>query len=82
VHLTMPRCIYFFFLIFKGIKMHNSKLESNGGQKYLVCYYHKDNMNFTEIIRGAFTRHKIDDAEAVTIPVLVLPTTQKENDIL
>ena len=55
--------------------MHNSKLESNGSQKYLICYYHPNRRNFTEIIQDAFQRHKIADTEAVKIPVLCLPIT-------
>lgn len=56
-----------------------SRLEHNGKEFYLVCYYGPETRDFTKVIRDAFRHHHIDDTEAVKMPVLCLPRKEKEN---
>ena len=49
--------------------MRNSKLEINGGRKYLVCWYDTERCNWNGIINRALERHKLKPGEC---PVLCL----------
>ena len=50
------------------------------GSRYLTVWYSPDNPDYDQVIRDGFKFHKVDDHEAKTIPVLVLPITRKTND--
>ena len=49
--------------------MHESRIEQNSGQKYLVCWYDTERCNWDEVIKLAIAKHKIDDK----VPILCLP---------
>lgn len=53
--------------------MYSPKLETNGGHRYMTVWYSSDRRDFTEIIRDAFNYHGIDEQEARTMPVIVMP---------
>jgi len=50
--------------------MHESRLEQNGGQKYLVVYYDQRLDDFDRAIKTALLKHKLEPGEC---PVLCLP---------
>jgi len=50
--------------------MHESRLEQNGGQKYLVVYYDQRLDDFDRAIKIALLKHKLEPGEC---PVLCLP---------
>ena len=49
--------------------MQESRLEENGGQRYLVCWYDTERCNWDDVIKRALLKHKIDGK----VPVLCLP---------
>ena len=53
--------------------MLESRLEENGGQKYLVCWYDTERNNWDEVIKRAMLKHKIDDR----VPILCLPAERE-----
>jgi len=58
--------------------MYDTRLEINGNQKYLVCYYSASLKNWDEIINRALERHKIKVGEC---PVLCLPKKSSDSYI-
>ena len=60
--------------------MQRPRLEIDAtGNRYLTVYYHPDDRDYTRVIQDGFRFHKIDDTEAVKIPVVVLPMARKSN---
>jgi hypothetical protein len=51
--------------------MHESRLEQNGGHRYLVVWYDKEKVDFNEAIKVALLKHKLEPGEC---PVLCLPS--------
>jgi len=55
--------------------MYESRLEINGGQKYLICYYDRDKTNFDEVISRALNKFKLKSGQ---VPVLCLPKKERK----
>jgi hypothetical protein len=47
-----------------------SRLEQNGGQRYLIVYYDRKLDNFNDAIKYALEKHRLKVGE---LPVLCLP---------
>lgn len=50
--------------------MYESRIEINGNQKYLICFYDRDRTNFDEVISRALNKFKLKPGQ---VPVLCLP---------
>lgn len=53
--------------------MNESRLESNGKERYLVVYYDCNKTNYDEVIQRAMNRHKIEKP----ITILCMPKSRK-----
>jgi hypothetical protein len=54
--------------------MDESRLESNGGQQYIICYYDDTLRNWDDVISRALNKFKL---KAGQVPVLCLPKKKR-----
>lgn len=57
--------------------MYESKLESDGVRKWVVCYYDPKMKNWDDVISRALTKHKLEVGEC---PVICLPIRKRNDD--